>query len=678
LAKSQDPDRIEALLFGLQDENWRVRKEAIAVAPSIGPVGDLLDAMVATFSQSDDVGLRNAVTEALGGLGRKAVERLSLEIALLDADGRKLVAEALGRTAHYSAITPLSRLLADSDPNVRVAALEAIGMVGSARVELVQPLLVEALKSDAELERLAALDAINSLGISLSWVELEDASRSPLLECTALRVAARSSDVQAALPLVRAMVKHYRNEEVWPVVALAGFVSESLESLESARIHLANIDSEVRAFLYHLADSDDLESRRAALIVVGALGDEEASRWLLDVAEREEQTGGADHLLDALASLLPRVIEERLTTGSVAQRTILLRTLVRHPNLLRRSLVMDAIAEALTSDDDARLLVAFEVLESTSDERCLRILIGKLNALPSNLRRTAVVVLQEMSLRHVELARALATDECREGGDAFAAAALISALASGGYGTSPSDLDFLGKCLSNDNAQVRCIAIEALANIGDSSSQDALAFSLADEELEVRLAAVRALGCLRDERGLSSVVDRLVELLNRTDDRELLVATIQALGEAADPRAIFVLRPIAKSGEPAAAVAAVEAIGQIEDPRRLEALIDGLAHSDVEVVKATMVVLASECDARVEAHLGACLDHDAWDVRRLAVDLLGSRGGEVALGLLRAKCATEREPLVNEAIERAMGQLEGAGSLRRNTATSNQGSWRPR
>ena len=162
-----------------------------------------------------------------------------------------------------------------------------------------------------------------------------------------------------------------------------------------------------------------------------------------------------------------------------------------------------------------------------------------------------------MALRHVELARTIATKESREDGDAFAAAVLIGALAAGGYGTTPLDLDFLGHCLLNDYASVRCAAIDALASIGDPSSQDALAFSLADEELEVRLAAVRALGCLRDERGLASVVDRLIALLQRTDDRELLVATIQALGDAADPRALSVLRPIAKSGEPAAAVAAV-------------------------------------------------------------------------------------------------------------------------
>jgi HEAT repeat protein len=678
LARTQDADRIDALLLGLGDDDWRVRKEAVSVTLEIGPGADLLDALVATFSRSDNVGLRNAVTEALGGFGRASVERLTLEMAVLDADGRKLVAEALGRTGHFTAIAPLSRLLADGDPNVRVAALESIGCVGATRVELVQQLLEQALASASQLEQLAALEAINALGIVLSWEQLRDAIQDPVLERAALMAAARSADKSAAEPLVAALGRQAALGENWPVIALSEYVTCSFEALESARSQLAAIAPEVRAFLYQLADSDDVESRRSALVVVGALGDDDASRWLLDVAEREELSGGADHLLGALASLSPSIIEERLIAGSVSQRTILLRTLSRNPNLLRRSLIMDAIAVALSSDDEDLLRVALEVLESTSDEYCFRLLIGKLNALPSGLRRTAVVVLQEMALRHVELARTIATKESREGGDTFAAAVLIGALAAGGYGTTPLDLEFLGQCLLNDYASVRCAAIDALASIGDPSSQDALAFSLADEELEVRLAAVRALGCLRDERGLASVVDRLIALLQRTDDRELLVATIQALGDAADPRALSVLRPIAKSGEPAAAVAAVEAIGQIQDPRRIEALIEGLSHHDVEVVKATMGVLASECDVRVEAHLGACLDHEAWDVRRLAVDLLGSRGGDVALSLLRAKCATEREPLVNEAIERVMGYLDGTGSVRRSQTTTNQGSWRPR
>ena len=50
LARTQDADRIEALLLGLGDEDWRVRKEAVSVTLEIGPGAELLDALVATFS----------------------------------------------------------------------------------------------------------------------------------------------------------------------------------------------------------------------------------------------------------------------------------------------------------------------------------------------------------------------------------------------------------------------------------------------------------------------------------------------------------------------------------------------------------------------------------------------------------------------------------------------------
>ncbi|MGC4065548.1 MAG: HEAT repeat domain-containing protein [Polyangiaceae bacterium] len=79
LAKAQDASTVAALLVALGDEDWRVRKEAISVALEVGPGIELLDALVATFSTSDNVGLRNAVTEALGGLGGSAVERIASE-----------------------------------------------------------------------------------------------------------------------------------------------------------------------------------------------------------------------------------------------------------------------------------------------------------------------------------------------------------------------------------------------------------------------------------------------------------------------------------------------------------------------------------------------------------------------------------------------------------------------
>ena len=63
---------------------------------------------------------------------------------------------------------------------------------------------------------------------------------------------------------------------------------------------------------------------------------------------------------------------------------------------------------------------------------------------------------------------------------------------------------------------------------------------------------------------------------------------------------------------------------------------------------------------RAQAHLGVCLDHTAWDVRRLAADLLAKSGEASAMGLLRTRMTTEREPLVLEALNRGLETLESA------------------
>ena len=89
-------------------------------------------------------------------------------------------------------------------------------------------------------------------------------------------------------------------------------------------------------------------------------------------------------------------------------------------------------------------------------------------------------------------------------------------------------------------------------------------------------------------------------------------------------------------------------------------------------------MLVSESDLRASAHLAACLDHEAWDVRRLAADLLGRIGGDVVVGLLRTKLAVETEPLVREALLRALGDFELSTYVRRNTPGIDPGSWRPR
>ncbi|HET9954481.1 MAG TPA: HEAT repeat domain-containing protein, partial [Polyangiaceae bacterium] len=226
-------------------------------------------------------------------------------------------------------------------------------------------------------------------------------------------------------------------------------------------------------------------------------------------------------------------------------------------------------------------------------------------------------------------------------------------------GSAEADLGFLSAALSNASGAVRCAAVEALTDLGGARAAEAVAFASTDEEPEVCRAAVAALGRMRSEHGTAVGLPRLVELVERSTDPELLEFAIRALSETHAPEAAEVLRPLLRSSQPLLAVCAVEALAELSVESAADALLDGLQHAEPEVVKAAMQALSERPSPQAIARIGACLEHEAWDVRRLAADLLGRVSGDIALGLLRARLAREDSPTVQAAIGRALERIAG-------------------
>ena len=67
---------IDLIRRALADDDWRVRKEAVALitrsAPGPAAIASLIDDSV----QEEEIGLRNAAAEALGGIGGAAVDAI--------------------------------------------------------------------------------------------------------------------------------------------------------------------------------------------------------------------------------------------------------------------------------------------------------------------------------------------------------------------------------------------------------------------------------------------------------------------------------------------------------------------------------------------------------------------------------------------------------------------------
>jgi len=653
--------RVAPLLAALGDDDWRVRKEAIGLSAELGPEPDLLAALCEVFEPGDNVGLRNAAVEALSAFGTYAVETLGPRMNRLDADGKKLAIEALGRSGEAAALDVLAPLVADEDANVRVAALEALGQIGSLRVDAARSLLVTRLDVNRPLETLAALESLVTIGAGLPFAVVESWLQDPLLGRAALALAAQSGDPKAAAPLVAALLAT-RDPEA--VCALSEYVRASEAARRAALAELTQTGNLAEAVLlgWLSARDGDVEPARAALSVVGALGMAAAAplavAWLSDARCYAE----ADHALFLIGAAAIPALQRGAAAGENETAAACLDLLGRLPAEAVSADARRSLTQALASPSADVVRAALGALTRVGDADCLSELVRLLDdpALVSTVEPALVAISQ----RHPERARTFVQLSSPQGSLAHAAALVIAALAPRAKLQSfdtPDLTAFLVRLLMSTSHEQRRAALVALAELGSADALDAVRFALADEEQSVRSEAVRTLGRLKDKDQNSVGVPALLEVVAEARDAVLLLAALRALGESSDPRALSVLGPLVRSTDARVAVAAVEALSRHADSRRLSSLFDGLHHAEPEVVKAAMLAIAAEPDPRVVVHLGACLDQQAWDVRRLAADLLGRAPSEASAALLRARLSVEQDPMVKDALSRA---LESSGQRR--------------
>ncbi len=668
-----EPEAVaELVAIALADSDWRVRKEGVAVALAVAPSPVMLARLVAAFRPSENVGLRNAAVEALAGYGEPAVQALLSSLPELDADGRKLAVDALGKGGQPSALSVLTPLLDDPDPNVRVASAEAIASLAVAGVSEATPLLQRCVDSKDPLIALSALEGLNGLGVILPWESIERLAAIPALRRAAWLAAGRCADVRA-VPLLLEALATARGALLFDALSAVRDLVREPEAVALLRAGRSDIGRDTTSRVLKLAWDDDAREsvRRASIVVAAALALDGAADAAVAALSDDRYLAEAHEALSLIGPVATPALVAAVRSGDSATRASCLSQIARFEDA-----PSSALEAALDALDDPSLQVqteALAVLSRFGDARCLgHVARWLVPDSPAITLKAAESALRQLSLRHATAARTIADSARSEPGATHAACVVIAALASRGAAPQAGDLELLSNALSSPATSVRRAAIEALSEVGKAEGVDPVAFALADEEPEVRRVAVVALGRMRAEDGSAPGVSHLLDLVQNSQDSELIAAAARALGDARDPHAFGVLRPLARSDHPLVAVSAVEALAELAGPRRLEALLEGLSHPDAEVVKATLLALSDTPDARVVAHLGACLDHDAWDVRRLAADLLGRVSGEPALGLLRARLAVEDSPPVQTAISRA---LERAAGIRRSAPP---GSLRPR
>jgi len=659
----------DLLVVALGDDDWRVRKEGVQLAQALAERTDVVPVLVSALrAPSELVSLRNAAVEALASLGAAAAPAVEELLAHggLDADARKLAIDVLAGARQPRSTGVLVGALSDSDPNVRAAAAEALGLIGGDRA--VESLL-ELLERDDRYLRLVALEGLNRLGATIPEPQLRSFVGDKILRHAAITALGRTNDPAAMPALIGALDDPSRHVGESAMRAIGDLLSGDPSLGLAVRAQVTRIGDVARKRLLSAVDSSEPAMRRAALPVLALLADPSAGAEtdaLLRALRDPDIAADAESAVASLGeAILPALIDVA-RRGEVPSRAAALAVLPRvacdRPEAIEvlRAALRDPDREIVAAAAAAfASALAHGVLPNAADVHALlRIAAGRDATRGSAAAKAAAIALQSLRtlarvrpdavrphLAHVDVADEEAPVVCA-----------LLAVAGG-----PEHLAWLSRAATAPAPRTRRAAVDALGQIGGQAAVTPLGFAITDEVQEVALAAIKALGRLRDDSGAGIGMAPLLRLLGAPGDESSLAAALRALGQTGDGRAAPALRPIAADERPAVACAALEALADLRVADLRSVALEALAHPSTVVVCTALDVIDASIDERDGAaatDLALALSHGSWEVRRRAIELVARLDPVAVKPLLVARIAVESEPAVRDALDRALADIE--------------------
>lgn len=750
LSPMQPIDGVGPLGAAMGDDDWRVRRAAVK-ALSTRRDDTLVDSIITALRDGHrDFSVLSSALQLLTLTGVDSTNALVRLMDDQDVDLRVQAALALGTQRHPAAIDALLRALDDPNANVRFHAIESLGRLASplavdklaaiaetrdfylafpaleALVRIndpviaprISPLVGDPMLGAAAAEALGHIgdeDAIEPLAAALSQATTSVPAIVEALTRIQHRYETSMSGGDEIKDLVRrhlspvgvgriiAALERASGESVRPLINVLGWMQD--EAIPGALVRLLGAEEArhdvVEAFvrfgssavplLIDQLAAGDLDTRKAAIVALGRIGDRRAVEPLIGLLQQRDR-----ELWVGVASALARLGDARafepllplLGDSDVAVRQAAIGALnsIGHPDtakricelldnanpLLRESAVKiagyfgypecaDALIAKCADPDEAVRAAAIEHLPYFDDGRALETLASVLD---NDTARARAAAAQALGAVDGDDARTLLR---RAAGDSamwvryFAATSL-------GRQRDRAALDLLTRIATDDPAPpVRIAAIEAIGRISGDGALDVLSPLIA-EDGEVGLAAIRASGCVRTVETVAALRDVL-----RSRDVARRTAAIEAITECGGADAVDPLQWTASSDEdPAVVQAALNGLGTIANSntsassgavRALVALL-----SDSSRGSGAMEVAGRLAPTAIPV-LAESLGTDDPPVRRGVVEALGRLSHSVASSYLQ-RALSDGDAAVRREAVRALSRLGTRGLTRRFAAMS--------
>jgi HEAT repeat protein len=661
------------LVKALGDESWRVRRSAVEGLAQRGGSTMAITLLRELREEHRNPSVLNSVLQVMAHSQVDVVPALIDCLNDPEADLRIYAALALGEQHDRRAVPALIRLLHDPDTNVRYHAIDALGHLRAP--EAVEPLLDIAQSRDFFLA-FPALDALMRIGdpavapflvplledellctaAADALGQLGDASVVPALTVLLNQPSRPVGAIAAAIAnlysryqttykegsyigdLVRSAIDltginnlvsalHQATpEELPPLVLLLGQLNNSQADTALAQLlgqpqvqktvvqALVSHGKQVTELLIEQLLAPEIETRRAAVIALGQIGDAQAVPVLLERLDADPD------LLIPIADALAQIGDHR-AFGSLLN-------LAGHPNAVVRQAVVAA-------------------LNSLGHPQMLPYVMERLQDRDPNVRESAVKIAGYFAFSECI---PLLLDCCRDSYEQVRRAAIELIP----YLENESVLSVLVEALQTDTPKVRAAATRALGQVDRAFALPYLLTTLQDSDAWVRYYGARSLGI----HGCLEALDPLTELAQSDPAHPVRIAAVEALGRIGGLRALNTLIPLAEKGAGSSDLtrAALMALGEIAHPSALPPLLTALRSSDPDRRIYSIQALGKRGGAGVEAALQnvASLDLEV-SVVQAAIQALTQLATPEAIAALMDLTAN---PTRNEACIIALSTLD--------------------
>jgi HEAT repeat protein len=665
---------VESVTGLLGDANVRVRRVAVSTLSLHG--GAVVDALVQTLrEQHRDLSVLSSALDLLSVSDIDIVEPVIRFLEDEDSNLRIQAALILGQRRDRRAIGPLVARLGDEDLNVRFHVIEALGRLHA--VEASDALTAIALESDFFLA-FPAIQALTEIGNTLAAPRLVPLLADDMLRAPVVEALGALGDEDVTVPLVQLLNTSDAPTEVI-TDALSGLFTR-YESRYGAGDHIADLvrrhvtatgtqnilDAVRRVSADRLPGLARvlgwLEGDAVQRALTRLLGEDTVRAHVVEALVRNgagvvvpliEQLHAEDlDTRQAAAVALGRIGDHRATVPLIAALDDPDLTLAAAGALARigDGAAFDALVTRLGDPDAAVRQAVIAALNSIGHE--------EMPARIATLLTDADPLVRESALRIAGyfgypdcLDRVLAC--CRDGNETVRRTAVEQLP----FFEEADVFETLASALEHDTPSVRAAAASALARVEHPSRTAALLRALNDTDPWVRFVTLRTLGTI----GATEAVPPVLATVEKDPAPHVRLAAIEVLGRIGPSEALEVLGPLTASANPDIARTAVAALGNVERDEALTILEQHSRAPQISTRLATVDALAQRRETRVPQILQwmAAVD-SASEVVLAALDALarlGRRDDEQGSAAVRALIALTAEPTRREAVINVLGGL---------------------